>query len=333
MINKDQLQKIWFNIADYEDRFRPNTFFIGGRRIGKTFSTFSYMYERQPFLYVRNTEVQIDECCGDFGNPFKKWNKVTGHNIHLEKEKKHAVILDGAGEDEHVVGYAASCSNIGAIRGADLSDFKIGLYDEFIEKKPLQYDQARFYNDMYESINSNRELEGEKAFTMFLLSNSQKLANSILAEKDLITPIENMMKTGQKTWSRGDCFICLPVSEVSELKKETAFYKGREGSKNYEEALNNRFANDSFFAIAKRPLKEYIGVCMIDGIYIYKHKSNGKYYACFTQCLNVPTFSSKDNFSIFYRTYGRQFDIMAASGLLECCDFTCKSRLYDILKI
>ena len=72
---------------------------------------------------------------------------------------------------------------------------------------------------------------------------------------------------------------------------------------------------------------------MIDGIYIYKHKSNGKYYACFTQCLNVPTFSSKDNFSIFYRTYGKQFDIMAASGILECCDFTCKSRLYDILKI
>lgn len=323
----------YFDIADYEDRFRANTFFIGGRRIGKTFSTFSYMIKRQPFLYIRNTEVQIDECCGDFGNPFKKWNKVTGHNIHLVKEKKHAVIYDGAGEDETVVGYAASCSNIGAIRGADLSDFKVGLFDEFIQKEALHYEQARFYNDMYESINSNRELEGEKAFTMFLLSNSQKLNNPILADKDLISPIEQMMRSGQKTFTRGDSFICLPVSEVSELKKETAFYKGREGSKNYEEALNNKFANDSFFGIAKRPLKEYVGVCMIDDIYIYKHKSNGKYYACSTQCLNIPTFKSKDNFSLFYRTYGKMFDVLAASGQLECSDFAIKSLLYQILRI
>lgn len=323
----------WFDIRKYEAKFRPNTFFIGGRRIGKTFSTFSYMYERQPFIYIRNTEVQIDECCGDFGNPFKKWNKILGHNVHLKKEKKHALILDGAGEDENIIGYAAALSNIGAIRGADLSDYRVGLFDEFIEKKPLQYDQGRYYNDLYESINSNRELEGEKPFTMFLLSNSQKLNNSILADKDLITPIENMMKMEQQTWSRGDCFVCLPVSEVSELKKETAFYKGREGSKNYEEALNNRFANDSFYAIKKRPLKEYVGVCQIDEIYIYKHKSNGKYYACTTQCSNIPTFTSKDNFSLFYRTYGQTFDILASCGDLECSDFTTKSRLYEILRI
>lgn len=323
----------WFDISKYEAKFRPNTFFIGGRRIGKTFSTFSYMYERQPFIYIRNTEVQIDECCGEFGNPFKKWNKIMGHNVHLVKEKKHAIIFDGGEDDTKVIGYAAALSNIGAIRGADLSDYKVGLFDEFIEKKPLQYDQARFYNDLYESINSNRELEGEAPFTMFLLSNSQKLNNSILAEKDLITPIENMMKMGQQTWSRGDCFVCLPVSEVSELKKETAFYKGREGSKNYEEALNNRFANDSFYGIKKRPLKEYLGVCQIDDIYIYKHKSTGKYYACGTQCLNIPTFTSKDNLSLFYRTYGRQLDVLASSGNLEFSDFITKARLFEILKI
>ena len=327
------MQLEWFNIADYEPKFRPNTFFIGGRRIGKTFSTFSYMYERQPFLYIRNTETQLKECCGDFGNPFKKWNKITGHNAHLKKEDKHAIILDGKGEDEHIIGYAASLSDIGTIRGADLSDYRIGLFDEFIEKRSLQYDQGRYYNDLYESINSNRELEGEKPFIMFLLSNSQKLNNSILAEKDLITPIEKMVASGQKCWSRGDSFVCLPVSPISELKKETAFYKGRENTKNYQEALNNKFANDSFYAITKRPLREYVGVCMIDDIYIYKHKSNGKYYACTSPCLNIPTFSSKDNFSLFYRAYGKQFDIMAACGDLECSDFTTKTRLYEILRI
>lgn len=323
----------WFDISAYADKFKPNTFFIGGRRIGKTFSTFSYIYDRQPFIYIRNTQIQIDESCTKLGNPFKKWNKVMGRDLHMKKEKSHAIILEGDGEDEHEVGYAAALSSLGCMRGIDLSDFTIGLFDEFIEKKSLNFNQGAYYDDMYESINSNRELEGEKPFTMILLSNAQKLDNPILSAKNLITPIEGMIKSGQKTLSTKSSFICLPVSEVSELKKQTAFYQGMEGSRSYEEALNNKFANDSFYAIAKRPLKEYIGVCMIDDIYIYKHKSNGKYYACTSQCLNIPTFSSKDNFSLFYRTYGRQFDVLASSGKLECCDFTTKSRLYEILRI
>ena len=323
----------WFDIAKYEAKFRANTFFIGGRGIGKTFSAFSYLYNRQPFIYARNTEVQLDECCTEFGNPFKKWNKVTGHQLKMKKEKKHSLIIEGEGDNENIVGYGASVSSIGSMRGIDLSDVKIGILDEFIEKRNLSFNQGAYYDDLYETINRNRELEGEAPFIFIMLSNAQKLNNSILARKDLITPIEGMMKTGQQTWSRGDCFVCLPVSEVSDLKAQTEFYKGIEGSKTFAEAIENKFANDSFYAIHKRPLKEYIGVCQIDDIYIYKHKSNGKYYACFSQCLNIPQFSSKDNFSLFYRTFGKQFDLMACSGDLECSDFTVKSRLYEILRI
>lgn len=323
----------WFDIAKYETRLRANNFFIGGRGIGKTFSTFSFIYPQQPFIYARNTEVQMDECCSEFGNPFKKWNKVTGHALKMRKEKKHALIIDGLGEDEHIVGYGASLSNVGALRGVDLSDVKIGVLDEFIEKRTLNFNQGAYYDDFYETVNRNREIEGEEIFKCILLSNAQVLNNSILARKDLITPIENMINTGQQNWSRGDSFVCLPVSEVSDLKANTAFYSSIKGSKTYAEAIENRFANDSFYAIKKRPLKEYVGVCQIDDIYIYKHKSSGKYYACASQCLNVPVFSSKDNFSLFYRTYGRAFDMMASCGDLECSDFTTKSRLYEILRI
>lgn len=323
----------WFNIARYEPKFRPSTFFIGGRGIGKTFSTLSYLYDKQPFIYARNTAVQLDECCGEFGNPFKKWNKITGHCLHMKKEKNHALILEGYKEDEHMVGYGAALSSAGALRGVDFSDVRYGMLDEFIEKRTLNYNQGKYYDDLYETINHSRDIEGEQPFIFILLSNAQALNNSILGRKDLITPIEQMIKQDQKTWSRGDCFVCLPESEVSQLKAETAFYKSIKGSKTYEEAINNKFANDSFYAIAKRPLREYVGVCKIDDIYIYRHKSNGKFYACSSQCLNIPTFSSKDNFSLFYRTYGKQFDIMASCGDLECSDFTTKSRLYEILRI
>lgn len=324
----------WFNVADYKERFRPNTFFIGGRRIGKTFSAFSLIYEQQPFIYARNTDIELDECCTAFGNPFKKWNKVLGRDLHMKKEKKHAVILEGEGEDEHTVGYGAAVSSIGSMRGVDLSDFKIGVLDEFIEKRKLTFDQGKYYDDLYETINSNRELEGEDPFIFILLSNAQKLDNSILVRKNLVTPIEQMMLNNQRTWSSQSCFVCLPESEVSELKKQSAFYQGMEGTATYEEALNNKFANDSFYGIVRsRPLKEYIGVCQIDDIYIYKHKSNGKFYACNVQCLNLPRFSSRDNFSIFYRSYGKNLDVCAALGMLEYSNFMVKSRLMDILKI
>ncbi len=323
----------WFDIAKYETKFRSNTFFIGGRGIGKTFSAFSYIYPKQPFMYARNTEVQLDECCSEFGNPFKKWNKVMGHTLHMKKEKKHALILEGYDEDEHMVGYGAALSLVGNYRGMDFSDVKIGVLDEFIESKPLNFNQGKFYDNFYETVNRNRELEGEDKFICIMLSNAQALNNSILVRKDLVNPIENMINQKQECWSRGDSFVCLPESEVSQLKAETEFYKDMKGSKTYAEAIENKFANDSFYAIHKRPLREYIGVCRIDEIYIYKHKSNGKYYACNIQCLNIPEFSSKDNFSLFYRAYGHMFDLMASCGDLECSDFTTKSRLYEILRI
>lgn len=323
----------WFDIAKYETKFRANTFFIGGRGIGKTFSAFSYMYNKQPFMYMRNTDTQLDECSTEFGNPFKKWNKIMGKDLRIRKEKKHSLIVEGQKEDEHVVGYGVSLSAQADLRGTDFSDVNIGLFDEFIENKTLHYNQGEYYDKMYENVNRNRELEGEQKFIFILLSNAQRLNNSILARKNLITPIESMMNQHQEIWSRGDSFVCLPDSEVSQLKAQTEFYQSIKGTKTYEEAINNKFANDSFYAIAKRPLREYIGVCMIDDIYIYKHKSNGKYYACSSQCLNIPTFNSKDNFSLFYRTYGKQFDIMASCGDLECADFTTKARLYEILRI
>lgn len=323
----------WFNVADYEKRLRASNFFIGGRGIGKTFSAFSFIYNTGCFMYVRNTLTQLEECCCEFGNPFKKWNKVMCHDIHMIKEKNHALILEGEKEDEHIVGYGGALSATKALRGIDLSDVKIGVLDEFIEDRRLSFDQGKAYDDLYETVNRNRELEGEEIFKCLLLSNAQKLNNPILARKNLITPIEDMLRMEQQIWANKSNFVCIPKSEVSDLKAKTSFYDGYENSKTYQEAIENKFANDSFYGIKKRPLKEYVGLCMIDGIYIYKHKNGGKLYACMTMCNSVPEFTSKDNFALFYRAYGQTLDYMSATGDLEFSDFTTKTKLFEILKI
>ena len=324
----------WFNIADYEQKFKPSNFFIGARGIGKTYSAFSYVIEKnEPFIYLRNTDVQLDECCSTFGNPFKRWARDHGRDIFMKREKKHAVIYERIGEEVKELGYGWALSASADLRGVDLSDAKYCIFDEFIEKRTLSYDQGKNYNHFYETVNRNRELLGEKPFYVILLSNAQMLNNSILVKKGLVSGIENLIKTGQKSFSTKSCFVCLPVSEVSDLKKQSAFYQGMEGTTEYKEAIENKFANDSFYGIKKRPLKEYTPMCMIDNIYLYKHKSTSKVYATYTTATNCPEFTSKDNFAIFYRSYGRFLDVMAATGDLEYENFTIKSELTRILKI
>ena len=325
----------WFDVADYEAKLKPSSFFIGGRGIGKTYSALTFVLEKkEKFIYLRNTIIQLDECCGNFGNPFKKWAKDHGRKIFMKKEKSHAIIYEDIKGEIVEVGYGAALSSFDSLRGVDLSDVKFVLFDEFIEKSTLHFDQYKAYDDFYETINHNRDLLGEDPLKIILLSNAQKLANKILAGKNIIGVIERMMLSDQKLWSNNSIFICMAYSEVSELKKESAFYKDMDkNSRTYKENLLNQFANDSFYGVKKRPLKEYIGVCKIDDVYIYRHKSNNKYYACMSQCTNIPEYDSKNNFSVFYRTFGSLLDRSYGYGALEFSDFTTKSRLMEILRI
>ena len=71
---------------------------------------------------------------------------------------------------------------------------------------------------------------------------------------------------------------------------------------------------------------------MIDDVYIYKHKSNNKYYVCNSQALNIMEYSSKENGLIFYRAFGRILLLSYASGNVEFSDFTVKSKLLEILQ-
>lgn len=326
----------FFEIKDYEKKLSAISIFIGGRGIGKTYSAFSYVLEEKtdkPFIYMRNTVVQLDECCGAFGNPFKRWAKDHNRNIWMEKEKNHAVIYEQTEEETKLIGYGVALSTFENLRGVDLSDACYVIFDEFCERRRYSFDQFKSFQYFYETVNRNRELFGEPPLICFLLSNAQKLDNPILAGYDVIKIVEGMVKRSETAFRKNGLFMCLPSSEISDLKRNTENYKLIKGTKVADEALDNKFAYDSFYGVVKRPLKEYIGVCAIDGIYIYKHKSNGKLYACRSRCDNVMEFNSKDNRSLFLRSYGRGLDMACANGTFEFSDFQAKAKMYEILMI
>ena len=324
----------FFDINKFIDEMKAVGIVIGGRGIGKTYSTYNFLLENQKekFIYLRNTAVQLDESCGEFGNPFKRWNMDHNRHVYMEKEKEHAMIYEDTEEGTVLLGYGVSLSTFENLRGVDLSDVKYVIFDEFIEKRKLTFDQFRTFTQFYETVNRNRELFGEPPLKCILLSNSQKLDNAILAGYNLIPVIESMVRTGQKKYKNGGLLVLLPESEISDLKAQTENYKLINGSKIADENLKNKFAYDSFYGIKKRNIREYQCICCIDDIYIYRHKSQGRFYACQIRSDGVREFSSKDNRMIFYRTYGRFLDLAAANGTLEYSDFVVKTKLFEILK-
>lgn len=324
----------WYNIAEVAHKLTAINIIIGGRGIGKTYSALDYIINTgQPFIYMRNTDVQLKECITSFGNPFKRWN--TDHNriVYFKSEKSHSLIYEDKEDQEIIqpIGYGLALSTFENLRGVDLSDVKIVLFDEFIEKRSLTFKQFESFVSFYETVNRNRELLGEDPLQVILLSNSQSLNNPILAGYGLIPIIENMIRTGQKEYRKPGLYLSLPESEVSEAKKATANYQLINGTKIADEALNNKFAFDSFYGIKKRTLAEYVPVLQIDDVYLYRHKSSGILYASHKQAQNIKVFSSRDNLTAFLRAYGRRLMDAASTGKLEYEDFIIKSQLLDII--
>lgn len=328
----------WYRIPD-NDKLRPFTFIVGGRGIGKTYSAIDRAIReyRNKFLYLRNTREQLQESVGAFGNPFKKWASDNNLDIKMEMERRHAVVnqyiydCDG-NSTKKCIGFAANLSTFENLRGIDLSNVQFILFDEFIEDRSLSFDQYKAFLHMYETVNRNRELNGEAPCKVVLLSNAQRLGNPILRGFNLIPVIESMQKSGQRTFCNGPIRIELPFSSVSEEKKKTALYQATAGSDFEKEALENNFINDSFTGVKKVNISEYTPMFAIDDIYIYKHKSEVLYYACAIPA-PVRKYRSVDNYIVFYRLYGLQLKLAIGSDKMLYSDYSTKIDLLNLLKM
>ena len=92
---------MYYDIRSRLKKLKAINIIIGGRGIGKTYSALSFMMDQpDPFIYLRNTDVQMQECASTFGNPFKRLNKDLGRSVTLEAEKKHYLITEEPPEED-----------------------------------------------------------------------------------------------------------------------------------------------------------------------------------------------------------------------------------------
>lgn len=329
----------YYDIREKAGKLRPLSFIIGGRGIGKTYSAILYALESgKPFLYMRNTDAQMQESATQFGNPFKRVGLDHGRDIKLEREAKHYVVneyIDGE-ERPRVIGYGASCSTFSNLRGVDLSDVEIVLFDEFIERRKLSFNQFDSFMGMYETINRNRELQGRDPLRVILLSNSQSLRNPIIQGLDLTQKIVNMIQNDERYYITPEIYIELPDVMISKAKANTAIYRAAAGTGAAREALENEFVYDSFKNVQKIRINELKPICTAwsenGPITFYKHKSKPLIYAADIPSWSAPVYD-KESYAMFMRDFGLRFQAAAVRQQLYYSNYMIKVNTDNLLKL
>ena len=273
----------------------PYLFIVSARGVGKSYGCLlDTISKDKRFLYIRRTKTQYEVACKPEASPFKalEADKVI-EPLALKPAGKDLTGVYKADIDDEgkktpygfPIGYMSSLSCFANLRGTSFEDVEVVIYDEFIpesHERPLRNEGQAFLN-LLETVGRNRELQGKPPLRVICLANANDIGNKIFAELDLIRKADDMMKKHQSisiNEERGLCLIILDHSPISERKKHTALYKLTACSSGEfnEMALENRFYQDESALIRSCNLTEYIPICTVTGITIYKHKSEKMYY-------------------------------------------------------
>jgi len=275
----------------------PFIWVTGNRGCGKTYGALAKVWSTgETFMYLRRTQKQADIVSKPDTHPLKALEAdgvvpplttksvakdLTGIYLAEPSEDGEKYLASGLPR-----GYIGSVSTFSSLRGLSFEEVKYLVYDEFCpepHERIIKNEAAAFLN-VCETIGRNRELKGEDPLKVICLANANDIANPYFVELGLVKKAEQMMREKQRISideERGLCIIHLDFSPISERKKHTALYKltANKDSQFNQMALQNRYYTDESALI--RPCRlpgEWIPICSINGITIYKHRSNRTFY-------------------------------------------------------
>lgn len=309
----------------------PFQIYVGGRGIGKTYSTLRNLIidkdgERivpkpnAKFLYLRRMSKEIEICASEISNPFKRINRDYRTSVLAEYTKKDGYATfyeENPTSAEYVepLGYGASLNTFSGLRGVDFSDVTTIVFDEFIAESHVRRikNEGKVFLNMYETINRNRELQGEDPVRVYFLANSISLASGILLEMGVVPTMAAMIAKGQHRATikeRGLYVELVDSSKLGELKSQTALYKLTKGSDFTKEAIMNQFTQDNLNLAKKVTINEYRPIFNFADTYtFYKHKTRNETYLAKRSDKAPMSFTSSDVDqldAIFGSVYERQ---------------------------
>lgn len=295
---------IYWNNSKILQKKQPFNIVIGGRGTGKTYGMLEWCRDvyyngihvdgfldiqpEKPFLYIRRLESTVKSLATSKKNPYKKLNEDNGWDIacyYTESEKMGGFIDN---ETEKEIGYLAPLPSFAKMRGSDLSDVDIIVYDEFVKEpsEKVVSGEADSFLHAYETVGRNREIEGRNPLVAILLSNATDIESPLLANLGIIPIIEQMKRKGYGTLTIPERALHIEILkdlEIIELKKDTALGKLTKGTKFFEHTFNNEFSYNNFDNIMKVNLKNFKPFVQFEDIYIYLSNDKSVFYACYSK--------------------------------------------------
>lgn len=272
----------------------PFVLCIGGRGTGKTYGAIQYLLQEHiKFVYLRRTSAQMELVSRDEFSPIVKIGGDLGRSLVCAPLSKYASGVYELNEDGKPCGDAVAVnmalSTIANARSFDASSVKVILYDECIperHERAITHEQDAFLN-MYESIDRNRQLQGDPPVKCVCLANANNMEAPILQALNCIKILDRMKHKGQTQYiskTLGLSVFLLNNSPISAEKRETALYKLTLGQGDFTDmALENAFSRDNYTDTGSRPLSEYYAVAAVGPVCLYRHKSNYTWYVSETR--------------------------------------------------
>ena len=281
---------MYLNLETLENKLDVFNIILGNRGGGKTYTCLrDCIKNRKKFIYLRRTQKEIQRIAKkkvDVSlSPFEPLNKdYPDWNLEVEPlDDDIYAVTNGLEDEKKSVGLMCPLSTFASMRGFSAPDVEVIIFDEFnpeLHVRGIKNEDDAFFN-MYETVNRNRELQGEKPVQVFLLGNTNNIAIPILETLGLIEVIEGMQRKGKKFYNNRNRNLFLMLMEDSdyiEKKSKTALYKLTAGTEFYEMALENKFAYNDFSDIEVKNLNEYRLEFTCNDFAVWKHKSRFEFY-------------------------------------------------------
>lgn len=320
-----------------EKFLKPNiyfNFFVGGRGVGKSYSTGKKCFkDKGNFLYLRTTSTELDVACDS--NVFNMVDSTKCQRIN-----EH---IWGIYQKDKLRGYGCALSTFKNIRGVNFEDVDLIFQDEFIPEinsRKIIRDEATAWFNMLESVNRNRELKGQKPAVYIGCANANEIYNPYFIELGLIEQLEECLNNGSRVFVDRDRSLQIVMLEASEeFKREkarTVLYKLASGTKYEQMALNNEFSFNDFSNIGIRSLKGYEPIVQFSEFILWKKKNQNLYVvkknngSQFRIFYNISDDIEKN---LFVRNFKETFYEAFLNKQISFENYSAKRKTFDIFKL
>ena len=262
MSKKDMYYHIEEDLEAYPDAVFY--FIIGGRATGKTYSTLKWCVENnKKFVFIKRLAKDVDTMCGSNrpnrkiifeadNSPMKPINRDLGTNFQACKVSNGLggfYEIDEQGFAIRQIGYIVSLAEVATIRGFDMSDADIIIYDEFIPQvgeRGIASAGDAFLN-VVRTVLRDRPERGLKT-TVICLANANSLDNPVMETMDKVTELAIMDRDGiEYQYDKERKILIHRIEDHPEWKsavEQSDFYQAVKGTTWAGMAYDNTFAYD-----------------------------------------------------------------------------------------